>query len=445
MASEDASAVASLHSLPTELQLMIMNLLPDIISFRNFIHAVPMAAHTFAAYSTEMISNILANCLSRDCQKLLFVLISVQDHMPLSDRDVPFVLGTNIIYNPKICRFRLSSEPKNPIKILDYLCRTIKAVSFFTSLFPELQAYRHADFHDRHLSVLELQRLQRSLLRFEICSVLACSSPLRDAEFPPSDANPTRGHLLSAFLGKYTPWEIEELACVYDFLELAIFQYPYGKPAFPGLRTATHNEDQSRTTSTASANTIITGSNMGSGITSSRITFSEIWGPRLWQCKTLRFPASALSRRPAATNGRFYPEDELETYKAATRAKILSLGLPFLASFQQRPLAEREEKEAMMYGLGRGTDDFIHAAIFRRTDGWMKYTWFSERIYTSLTEGYGDDDNDSKGADEATQMWKYYAKDGSGNWGGAYLNLYKYRSWGYGIWDNPLEKCRNAT
>ena len=99
----------------------------------------------------------------------------------------------------------------------------------------------------------------------------------------------------------------------------------------------------------------------------------------------------------------------------------------------------------MMYGLGGGRDDFIHAAIFTRTGGLMKYSWPSEEIYTSLTEGYEDGDDESKGADEATQMWKYYANYGSRAWGSAYLNLYKYRSWGYGIWDNPLTKCMNAT
>ena len=344
MAPEDVSTVASWHSLPTELQLMIMNLLPDIISFRNFIHAMPFAARTFTAYSTEIISNVLANCLSRDCQKLLFILISIQDHSPFSDRDVPFVFGTNIIYNPRTCRFKLSVEPRKPIEILDHLCRTIQAVSFFTSLFPKLQAYRHIDFDVQHLSVLELRRLQRSLLRFEICSVLACSSPFRNAEIASCDADTTQVDLLSAFLGRYTPWEVEELACVYDFLELAIFQYPSSKLAAPNLGVVTHNDDQSRRPSTTSTNSssgggtitttiTTTGSNMGSS-SCSGTTFCDIWVPRLWKCKTLRFPASATSRRSATSIGRFYTEDDPETYRAATRSKILSLGLPFLASFQ---------------------------------------------------------------------------------------------------------------
>ena len=58
------------------------------------------------------------------------------------------------------------------------------------------------------------------------------------------------------FLGQYLTWEVEELACVYDFLELAVFQYgnpgplrkgtPQGNvvhPAQRSERSATFRDD----------------------------------------------------------------------------------------------------------------------------------------------------------------------------------------------------------
>ena len=375
--------------------------------------------------------------MPRDCQLLMNLLISIKDRTLCNQDDLDFALENNVYFNLKTRRYQLLLKPKNPLGMLHYLSGTVKAVRYFTSFFPDLQAYRHADFQDRRLSAREIHRLERSLMRFEICCALTDAwTPSQNTFTTKSDAEDNQVRLLSTFLNRYLPWELEELACVYDFLELAVFQYNKSTASLPATRPEPAESK---------------------------------WIVRMWESKSLRFPASILSRSTAAGLTRILPEDlsedvsedVSEACRAAARARILSLGLVFLQSFQARPLEEREEKEKekhkeLCYKCAP-RDDFIHAAIHKRTDGGLRYESLDEKSFESNHyrrcrfgwighEDEDDDDNDGvpEGAHEATPMWKHYATDGHGGYEtrGGYFNLHKFRSWGYGIWDDPLQNCQ---
>ena len=148
----------------------------------------------------------------------------------------------------------------------------------------------------------------------------------------------TRLPRLVEYLSHFYQWELEELACVYDFLEMAVFQYdedmpPSGFMVEVDPHGAVIFQDCKKKVPT------IKGHHAGSLLGRSSST-----------CKVGLF--AALGQESPS----------VFTYKASTRARLLSGGLVFLRSFHQQPLLARQRTEWRLIGCSLG-DEFIQAAL----------------------------------------------------------------------------------
>ena len=221
------SIPTSWHCLPTEIRVLIMSRIPDILSLHNFVCAeVDSSAAIFSEFFADILPGVLGQSIPLDIQESIYIWISVKDAAPFRDTGPESSCGMaeNVYYDKKKRLFQFHQKPKDPIRALHQLSRIMIAIEFFMCLYPEFFACRHKDFEDKDLNSIERHRLQRALWRFEVCSAL------KQAWQPPGEGSFQLGrdtcvsHIVD-LLSKHQPWEIEELTSVYDFLEITAFQY----------------------------------------------------------------------------------------------------------------------------------------------------------------------------------------------------------------------------
>lgn len=130
-----------MHLLPTEILLMIMIEVPDIVSLDNLVRACELLAQVFAAFSEDVFPVVLARCMPRDLQELVCLIISMSDAAPFPDSQIDSVLKKNVFFckegrKGRECLFQFSRKPKDSLKALHRVSRVTVAVQFFTALFP---------------------------------------------------------------------------------------------------------------------------------------------------------------------------------------------------------------------------------------------------------------------------------------------------------------------
>ena len=419
----------------------------DIFSLYNLIRAHSVYKDLAEAYFGQILSQILARSLPRDIQELVCVLLSVQNSAPIQDNDVLRVLN-DISFNKRTALFEFQKSPKDIVKCLHNLTRTFIAVQFFTDLFPSVYAARSSEFERRQMRKVEKHRLQRALWRFEVCCALVRARAPLSASVPLSEdaidaiqvGQDTRIISLKIFLEPFLPWELEELAAVYDFLELAVWQYSRTKK--PRM-AVTHSE-------TAAAR-YYAACRIGT------FAFEPL--------DLISIPASAYqTQRDLVGSGRYpkeaicirsiFPSDqemspfERSTRCTAVRARILSHGLIFLRAFQQQSLCARECTEERLVSLRSSMgDEFIHAALYSLKEGRNYFapereliTKARPRPWDSLSDNKNGYDMDTKAALVPNERWIPFVRGRYRNWfpGGQYPPQAKFRSWGMAIWSYPL-------
>ena len=406
---------------------MIMASIPDVTSLHNLLCVAKASRPLFAASFKYIFPEVVANNMPRDLQEMVFTVISIEDHAPFQDVLLPFFLNSNIASDERKGHLQFLKPPQDPVKVLHRMARIINAMDFFTGLFPKLMGSRHSNFEGRILSATEIHRLHRGLWRFEVCCALTAAWMPGDMDTVVSGSD-TRLPRLTKFLGQFCLWELEELASVYDFLEMAVMQYgkvvppsgfmvevdKYGKVSFQH-----YNDDVIRFRS--------------------------------------QHAGSLPGRRSAICNVGLFavlnPEaPSVSTYKAASRARILSEGLVFLRSFQQQPLSVRQRMEWNLIGCSLG-DEFIQAALHSplalhsRTLRVEEPVTLTRRQWMTMFPNLETDRRPADVLEKARQDWITFAV--TSGWYARLLaypvqSQLRYRSWAYAIWDDLLEwgkKC----
>ena len=395
------SVRTSWHSLPNEMKVLVMSQIPDIASLHNFVCAdVNSSAAIFSEFFADILPSVLGESIPFDIQELICILISIKDTAPVRDRDsqFPFVMDGNVYFQTDKRRFQFHEKPRDPIKALCDLSRTSKAVEFFASLYPQVFAARHKYFRNKSLSKVEKHRLKRALWCFEVCSALnlAWNLPCKDVIKSMGTARIPR---LVNFLSGFQAWEIEELASVYEFLELAVFQYASSSTQLPHGNPGNIHGCHAATIRARMRNANLP-------------QYFRSWHSGLVSTHT--------------------------SWKVRARAQILSQGLVFLEALQSEPRTAREIVE--MRALDRAlSDDFIFAALSK-----MNFNRGSPFCILS-----------SPRQSECRSAWKeaegHYsacASEGNENWQkltSTFVDAWRFsdrgppletfRSWGLAIWD----------
>ena len=431
MAEQPSSKM--LDSLPVEIQIMIMARLPDIRSLDALARTDESASEIIAAPFAHIFPHVIRNSLPFDLQELVCILILAYD--PPSPREQLFSI-LNPTFDRQTRQFRLYRCPRNPIKSLRLMGRIITAIQFFTDVYPKFYACRRKVFEPRNLEDMEVHRLQRGFLRFEICcALIELWKPTQCIEVARSGAN-TRLAYLEPFLKQFTQWEIEELMCIYDFLEMAVFDYD--------------NVEFQKTTD------LVIGSRNTASLSS--MVCAPSFGMSTYRFRGARYLAACTIGIAAPHKCLLVDEDDPwdvipsipeteQILRAATRARVLSQGLRFLRAFQTQPLSIKKQIEVRLKGCALG-DEFIHAALASLKANPScpfggKDTLLACRSYP--WDGVAEDERtrpESRATDMANKRWIRFvhARDASyRNRRPPYPIIEEFRAWGHAIWNYPLQ------
>ena len=301
------------------------------------------------------------------------------------------------------------------------VARTTSVIQFFTALFPDLFALLHEDFEDVQLNDMEIHRLQRGLWRFETCCALVGAwKPSIEASL--DKVRSGKGSCmppLTQYLGRFVPWELEEIACVYEYLELAVVSTVFSLP----LTYLPHNVHSS-----------VEG--QGYGNTTRRGELKQlISGAELnmlcWYFKSAGrtvFLGSPLRH-------------------TATEDCILSQGLIFLRAFQRLPLAAKSLIQTKLNGRHQH-DGLLHAALSSSKEyGQHRFSLEQRRQFAAsrslwnATDSYKEDPSFIERTDMANDRWQDLIEDNFPAFH-ADRGLYdpphgRFRSCGYSIWSRP--------
>ena len=414
-----------------------MTQLSDVPSLRSLTRADSLLADIFASNFMKVLPSVLANSMPRDLQEIVFTMISIHDAAPFKDAQLPAVLE-NVRFDKQKRLFQLALRPTNPLKTLHRVSRTMTAIHFFTALWPEVFALRHQDFKDVRLNSVEIHRLHRGLWRFEVCCALV------EAWKPSGDADPdsarlgadTRVPRLTQYLGRFMPWEFEEVASVYEYLELAVLDCGSSAP-FAYLPQDLFNFFGHNRCKRA----------RGCGELIGPIS-RDSWGHKYNIDRVLIAGEVGSLFAPLGQAGQ--NEYNME---AATRIRILSQGLVFLRAFQRLPCAAKPFIESKLQGCCLG-DEFFYAAICSLIAWEPRFPLVEERQITAShglwneTDDYKADPNFVEGTDTANDRWDSYTRGHFPTWccdrsGLFYPPHAKFRSWGYSIWSRP-RGCTNT-
>jgi hypothetical protein len=206
---------AALDKLPTELKILILRFVPDISTLHALVHSSPQFYGAYRGQRRLILSTVLSNLppsiateflAVRQMSRLLLTggrrpnkmrkfMEKYKDQYEQQQQDIqaPTLTNLNLTEALAIASFQLLIEGMTR----DF-CDSIRAANPLTC---------EAELAYESLSPVETARIQRAFYRFELLSLV----------FP---QNITIGieYMSRIFLRIYHPWEVEEIACVADYL-----------------------------------------------------------------------------------------------------------------------------------------------------------------------------------------------------------------------------------
>lgn len=320
----------SWNILPIELKSMAMHDAPDISSLFNLITADPSVTSELRYSFSTILPSVLARSMPKELQLLVGTLLTIREAGKVSNSEVEVLLQPSLIFDKKKQRIRLRTNIKHPVAALRTILQIQKAVDHFTLVFaralcqPPTTCPQTQQLENPVLSATESHRIRRSLWRFQICCELSSSwMPSGELDLAQSGAD-DRIPRLMMYLKQFNPWEVEELNCIYDFLENMLQRDPRD--------------------------------------------------PRLdYLGNTVNPYALPAPRFGAAAPGQAAP---------GVKAKILSQGLPFLRTYlRQTHPRTRVSREQTLYFP---SDEFVLPALYELKNG-HRFSQISEIVISSNT------------------------------------------------------------
>ncbi|MCJ1249618.1 hypothetical protein MMC30_006844 [Trapelia coarctata] len=190
----------SLVSLPHEIRVAIFSFLPDVSSVKALALTCSLFLHTFGSAESVVLDSVLRAQIDPGLWSLVLTVLDSSSLEPWSREGV----------------LRCLTEPDNkrvPRQCTSWealaLSELQKHVQFFADDFASSAL---ATASPNQASPMEMHRIQRAFYRFELyCNLFRSRKGFREERF---SAQEQRDH----FFAKFCPWEIEQLACIHDYL-----------------------------------------------------------------------------------------------------------------------------------------------------------------------------------------------------------------------------------
>ena len=205
---------ASLEGLPVELQGEVLQWVTDPASLEAIVHASPADHKTYMARRQY----VFAKVLSRDTgQDVLLEAQAVVKALTVNQKDGSeireFLQEYNVARQAKVS---LLLE-RFPLPHLVILSQLHHAVKFAMKDFCQAALSENPPSSERleditPLSTNEARRISRAFYRFEIFCMIFCEPGL--SVKPELDC----ADMCHLFLNQFPPWEVEEIACVRDYI-----------------------------------------------------------------------------------------------------------------------------------------------------------------------------------------------------------------------------------
>ncbi|KAI9878357.1 MAG: hypothetical protein M1830_001138 [Pleopsidium flavum] len=207
---------SSLASLPAELLIIVMKNVPDLPSLMNLILAIPNAKSLYESFYKEIFSAVLDLGMSSQLQQIVHTVMIVRQHT-LSTTDLD-----------ELFRIRLDGEVQaheidflpDPITTLRDIVHSVNWIEFFIETFLISRLENPGDYSgipEAQPSSAELHRIRRAFWRLQ----LYCDLFHKPNDVTPPEQTPWRTQMKGprTFLCRLCPWEIEELECVYGYMQ----------------------------------------------------------------------------------------------------------------------------------------------------------------------------------------------------------------------------------
>lgn len=221
---------AGLEGLPFEIQSAVLLNIRDIASLKNLIHASPTCHSAYLSQRHAILKRVLFNSIPPDVLYDAFSAIASSRTLTSNVEDrVARVKAFLSEYNEN--RDTWTSPEHLDLDIVSRLARLHNQVQHATKDLCQLAVSSHPFGNQAEqcelLSVNESRRFYRAFYRFEIFCTLfrnwknpSDDESLSDASLEDEDSTYEIDSMekSSRFLSLFSPWEVEELACVRDYL-----------------------------------------------------------------------------------------------------------------------------------------------------------------------------------------------------------------------------------
>ena len=251
----DSLAPASLRDLPVEVHVLLMESLPDFSALSNFISLFPRMVRIFKSFQRQIFTGVLRSSgLSLQLQKIITAIMAVREQYPATP--CPTVLFFDMYLDRKDQPIDMMKFA-NPIEMLHYIARIMDGINASAESFVQKRILLH-DMTTFPLSDTEAYRVHRAFWRFQLCYELTHPGGSADvecnAEAPERWSRRYIGHedgipvtrpakgwlscrerrqapLLTEFLQRLYPWEVEEMNVARFHLMTSVNAFQYNRIA----------------------------------------------------------------------------------------------------------------------------------------------------------------------------------------------------------------------
>ena len=222
------SQKATLEGLASEIQINILQQLSDVTSLRSLVHAVPSYHSAYVSRRCFILKSVLAGSIERELLVDAHSVIDALDIIRDCSNDAPAHEVRSFLEQHRVRRSSESMDfPAIPSEKLFLLARLESSVQSVTSSFIESRlsacpSGEQINFHHETVSANESRRVRRALYRLELFCVLfgrsAFGRPGKSYNYSIKQSNSFESTDEGVqFFAVFTPWEIEEIACVRDY------------------------------------------------------------------------------------------------------------------------------------------------------------------------------------------------------------------------------------
>lgn len=230
---------ANLEGIAFEIQQAILNQMPDILTLKALISASPSYLRVYRSQRLSILSNILLRDIHPDVLFDALVVLNARDLPRNYDDYVPQLKAFTEQYKITRTSLHVGLEPLEP-SIKEILWEFHLAVIDVTKDFCDYALSTHpvtghGSDHCKPLSPNEVRRIHRAFYRYELFNVPFRESDLYHEEQYRRRRNRDPDKLCLAlqrdsimsldsddklilFLTLFTVWDVEEIACVHEYL-----------------------------------------------------------------------------------------------------------------------------------------------------------------------------------------------------------------------------------